>query len=447
MKKLKYIFIAVFLLICVIPSLGLAFGGIEESSENRTLSEFPSLKTEDGWNVTYLKDLGDWFEDHFAFRNELVTGYAEIAGNVFDTSAQERVIVGTDGWLYYTDSLSDYQGTDLMSERALFDAAHTLSMIQAYAEDNGVHFIFTIAPNKASLYGEHMPYYYSAYRQDENNFSHFLPWLERENVNYVDLYEVFEDQDEVLYHARDSHWNNKGAALVSDVLLRALEQEHRSYENANYTIVRDFVGDLDEMLYPAAVTPEDELYYDPEPAFTYVEEVESNYSPKVYTEGNGEGSLVMYRDSFCNSLLPFLAESYGNAYFSRGVPYQLAFDLASCNATALIVERAERFIPELSQNPPVMAGPLIQDGSAQDLDYSGQIKDFEITQQGNYMKLTGTLEEGSYAVDSRIYIRINDLLVYEAFPISLEDDAEGFVLYVPSAVLTGEEDSFAVGLS
>lgn len=69
----------------------------------------------------------------------------------------------------------------------------------------------------------------------------------------------------------------------------------------------DHIGDLDKMLYPKALTPEDEVYYDKTTTFAYVGEVESNFDPKITTVNPvKEGSLVMYRDSFGNTLLPFL---------------------------------------------------------------------------------------------------------------------------------------------
>lgn len=457
-KTFKIGFLVLFLLICMIPSLGLVVTGISDGlSESGEETVFPSLKNVDeegeSWNLDFLSDLGDWFEQKFAFREELVSAYGLVTGKVFGTSSQEQVIVGTDGWLYFTDTLSDYQGTDLMTERQLFDAAHTLAMIQTYAEQNGIDFIFTIAPNKASLYDEHMPYYYSSFCSDENNLSHFLPWLESEGVNYVDLYAVFEEQDEVLYHARDSHWNNKGAALAADTLLTALGQEHVSYENADYEIRTDYIGDLDEMIYPSAETPEEEIYYDPEPQFTYVSEVESNYDRRIYTLSDAEGSLLMYRDSFGNALLPFMAENYGSACFTRDQPYQLNSDLASGEFTALVIESAERFIPNLATNAPSLAYGYVADESADDLDYTADITNLVAAEAGAYTKITGTLEEGSYEVDSRIYIRISgDIysLTFEAFPFSLEDGAEGFVLYVDNTflgILGGEEYSYEMGLS
>ena len=84
--------------------------------------------------------------------------------------------------------------------------------------------------------------------------------MEQENVSYADLYQAFTDQDEVLYHARDSHWNNKGAALAADVLMTALNKEHDSYTDEPYEVRKDYTGDLDTMLYPLATTADDEVY-------------------------------------------------------------------------------------------------------------------------------------------------------------------------------------------
>ena len=44
---------------------------------------------------------------------------------------------------------------------------------------------------------------------------------------------------------------------------------------------------------------------------------------KVKTEAQKDGSMLMYRDSFGESLLPFVADEIGQGYFSRLVPYNL----------------------------------------------------------------------------------------------------------------------------
>ncbi|KAI4449785.1 hypothetical protein C823_004318 [Eubacterium plexicaudatum ASF492] len=324
------------------PVCRTSFTGVSSSAENRETAKAPVLIKEDGINPDFLNDAGAWFEDHFAFRNEAVTGYAMLLGKIFGVSAQQGVIVGKDGWLFYKDSLEDFQGTGQMTDRQLFQVAHTLRMIRDYARKNGVRFAFVVAPNKNSLYGEYMPYYYQPFRNHAGNLERLKKYLQKEQVHMIDLDEAFRSSSQVLYHKRDSHWNNEGAALAADRILTGLGKKHPSYADRTYELRADFEGDLDRMLYPAAIEPEEERYYIPSPQFTYCEEVESNFAPKINTRSAGSGSLVVYRDSFGNALLPFLAEAYEKAYFSRAIPYQMQ-DLSVHQADTLLIERAERF--------------------------------------------------------------------------------------------------------
>ena len=150
-----------------------------------------------------------------------------------------------------------------------------------------------------------MPYYDSLKVSSDKNLVNLQKYLRQEQVSYGDLYETLSEEKEVLYHKRDSHWNNKGAAVAAETLLSSLKKEHVSYKKEPYTIKTDFTGDLDEMLYPLATTPEEEVYYDRQTTFAYVGEVGSNFDPKITTVNPvKEGSLVMFRDSFGNALLP-----------------------------------------------------------------------------------------------------------------------------------------------
>lgn len=415
-KKWKILYITLFFSICIVPTVGYLAGGAEEK-----------------------------FEENFGLREELITANNWLLEKIFQTSSDDGVIVGEQGWLYYKNSLEDYQGLKNLSNRQLFDAAHTLSMVQKYVESKGLSFVFTIAPNKNSLYGEYMPYYYRSFQKQESNRVRIKPYLETEGVCYVDLYETFSKQENVLYHKQDSHWNNEGAALAADSILSYLEKEHVSYNNKKKQIKKDFEGDLAAMLYPVATPKENEIYYEEMPDFTYVQETESNFDPKIYTESiQGQGSLVMYRDSFGNALLPFMAEAYAQAYFSRAVPYQIS-DIFACKADTLVIERAERFIPELAENAPVMPAP-IADGSFLDEEiFTEKIQDLEVVNQGVYTKIKGTIPNEMLEVESRIFIRVNGLVSYEAFPVCL-DGQEGFECYLITKILK-ENNTFELGIS
>lgn len=442
MKKGKLIYCILFFTICLCPSLGMLVTKQETSSENRQLSEFPSPKTEEGKiNVEWLSQAGDYFQEHFAFRNELVTGNALLHGRLLETSTADGVIQGKNGWLYYKDSLDDYLGQDLLSDRSLFNIAHMLSMTQQALEEKGVNFLFTIAPNKNSLYGDNMPYYDKLKVSGQTNRENLEDWLKTEKVAYADLYQALMEEDEVLYHARDSHWNNKGAALAADVLMDALGKDHDSYEGESYTVRRDYTGDLDTMLYPLASTADDEIYYDKETTYATVEEIQSNFDPRITTVNPvKEGSLVMYRDSFGNALLPYMADAYANAYFSRGIPYQL-MDVETHSADTVIIERAERFLSEMSQFPPVLTAKEISLTENEELQGSDGAVDVKIKPQGMTAQLSGRIKEGLLDTDSRIYLKVNGS-VYEAFPmdVKVEEnlDDNGFCLYLPSELVAAD---------
>ena len=239
----------------------------------------------------------------------------------------------------------------------------------------------------------------------------------------------------MLYHERDSHWNNKGAALAADAIMTDLVKMHDSYKDEAYEVRTDHIGDLDKMLYPKALTPEDKTT-----TFAYVGEVESNFDPKITTVNPvKEGSLVMYRDSFGNTLLPFFADAYANAYFSRGVPYQLS-DVDTQNADTVVVERAERFLPEMAKNPPVLEGSLTLLDKEEDEVAADGAENLTMRRQGLFFQITGKIDPQYLDWDSKIYLRINGQMVYEAFPRSEEGSDTAFTLYLSTDKLSGAGD-------
>lgn len=447
MKKWMAGYTALFFTVCLIPFAGMAAGDHSASGENRRLQEMPQLYGEDGFHFNYISELGSYFQDHFGFRSKIVTANALLLDRVFGVSSADNVISGKDGWLYYRDSLNDYLGIDQMSDRGLYNIAHSLAMMQEYVESQGSKFLFTVAPNKNTLYGAHMPYYNSMKVQENGNLSRLPAFLEEEGVSYADLYGLLSAKEEVLYHKRDSHWNNKGAALASGFILDQLGRTAPDWEKEPYEIRRDFEGDLDGMLFPDAVTPEDEIYFERGNTFAYVGEVESNFDPMITTVNpSGSESLVMYRDSFGNAILPFFANEFENAYFSRGVPYQMA-DMESHQADVVIVERAQRFLPEMAANPPVMQAPLALAGKETKEILNGA-REVAVEEYGNYWKISGRIDPEYLDVKSEIYLRFADGSVREAFPVTQEDafgyKDNGFVAYMGKTEMAALDAPFEI---
>ena len=61
----------------------------------------------------------------------------------------------------------------------------------------------------------------------------------------------------------------------------------------------------------------------------------------IDTESAGEGSLLMFRDSFGELLYPYLAAEFGSARFSRQAAYDLT-TAASLGSDTVVIELVER---------------------------------------------------------------------------------------------------------
>ena len=448
-RKGKIIYIALFMALCLIPSAGLLAGGGEDSAENEDRAAPPAIHREDGsLNVRFLSDAGSWFEENFAWRRELVTLNAKLQAGLFGISAEDGVILGSDGWLYYRDSLNDYTGRDQLSDRALYDIARTAKITQDYCSYFGADYLFVVVPDKATLYPEHMPYYYAHKVSDTSNRVRLRAFLESEDVRFLDLTDVLEgeaarrkdspeedDLTDILYHKRDSHWTAEGAAMAAEAILDELGTAHRTYEAAEAEVRKVFEGDLEKMLFPAAVTPEEEIVYDPAPDYEYVGEVESNFDPLIQTVSEGAGiSLLMYRDSFGNAILPFLAENFSQACFSRSVPYDILFDINLYAPTAVVAENAERNLPDAASRAPVLQG--IPSGVTPDAEGLEEITVRMVCEEEAsnpyFTKIMGIPVQEPQA-GTQFLINPGDGSLYEAMPVHLQESGEeAFVIYLPA---------------
>lgn len=430
MKKQYFVYISIMILIMLVPFAGMSISQTTEETEKRELAVWPVLKTEDGINVHYLSDVGNWFEDHMAFRREMITAYAFLTDKIANYSPTDQVIKGTEGWLYFGGSAEDYMSTNQLSERELNNIVHNICLLQNYVESKGITFVLMLAPNKNTLYDDNMPYYYL--KTEDSNLERLQERLSEEGVNYVDLVEAFQSSEEKLYFKRDTHWNNKGALLVYNRVLDYAGKPHATYDNCGYEIIKEHEGDLDALLYPAGVTKEENYVYDMDYTYSYVNEVTDNMDDWIQTyNAEGQETLLMYRDSFGESLLPFFAQAYANGYFSRYVPYNMD-DLEKYQPDMVIVEKVERQLDVFGTEVPVMEGSRVDMEaygkgafSVEDTDTSINLKE-----SGNYVLIGGTIDELYLTADSEIYVAVNGTLYSPFYTLSNQGDGNGYRLYL-----------------
>ena len=345
-RKIPYLAVtAIFFAFCAFFSLGMLLPGGTDAADG---GEIPRLVTEDGLSPTWRDDFETWFSRHFAFRDTLVDAFSAIKEHIFRTG-NDKVLVGKDGFLFFADTLACYTGADPMTDEELTAAADSLRALSDCAAERGARFVFLCAPNKNTVYGGKMPSSVPA-SSAPSDLDRLLPLLKERGVTTADVRGLLREAagSKTVYHRRDTHWNAEGARIAAAAVLEAAGEEVPAWlEDPLTTQTHDFVGDLDAQLYPKRTRYDDDFAPDREPAFSY----EGNYKTPMDMSVNtvnesASGSVLMFRDSFANALIPFFGELYGSASFSRANPYRID-RLEEGEADLVVVEIAERNLRDL----------------------------------------------------------------------------------------------------
>lgn len=436
------VFIVLCLIVLIIPFAGMIVAPTMITTENKELSELPEIKDEHGININYLGELGNYFQDHFAFRQQMVSANAAIYGQLFGASTTDQVVIGKNNWMYYTGSLDDYLSENVMTERGIKNAVHNIKLLQNYVESKGSQFIFTIAPNKNSIYDADMPYYYKK-GQGENNYEKLKKRMAQEGIHFVDLHSVFRGSEETLYLERDSHWTNKGAVLAYNEIMSSILSDYETYADVPYEVRKDHLGDLTEMLYPLNSELEENEYYQKDWSWDYVNEVTDNMDEWIETESpSPNGTLLMYRDSFCESMLPFFAEEFSKGYFSRLVPYDLG-NILRYEPDYTIIERVERKIPAFASEIPIMSAPRGRLSIDSQTDTKTTLN---VEKAGGYYSFDGIVDADYIQADSEIILVLEDeageSIAYMPFYRSLNTDGElndnGYMMYIDQREISSD---------
>ena len=412
MKKKGILFVVICLVLCVIPSVGMVFFPTTQSTENKAMTEVPKLVTEDGHiNKMFLQDCGDYFNDHIALRNQMIFVDAKIQTNLFSESNVSGVIYGKNDWLYYSSTLNDYLGRNTMSERELFNLSHNIAVIQSYLKERNIDFVFTIPPNKNTLYHENMPYYYN-----RANLVHNAKMLENylldEGINYVNLFDLFEQQEETLYLLRDSHWNMKGACLAYNAIMAPLKKEYNNYFETVPIIEENTNGDLNKMLYSFYGELEDNYSYNLPQNYIYTNDVSSVEDGWIITENEkGKGTLLMFRDSFADTLIPFVSNEFKTAYYSKGLPNALERYIEEDAPDCVVIEKVERNISDYLNTPPILTPTLATlSDNIIIANTDSSLKIEECMYDTNYFVISGLVDAERIDDESEIVVCVNGIL-------------------------------------
>lgn len=422
--KMKYkIFNVLVLSSLLVPTLGLAVNRQETTSEKRELAKFPSLMDAGQLNFDLLDEMGEWYDDHFAFRANMIDAYATLEQDIFSESSVRNVIVGNEGWLFYRETLDQYIGNNALSDRQIENIVHNLGLYQYALNSQGIEMMVTIAPNKNTVYPEYMK---SRYLQSEtSDLDRFAAALKEAGIPYTDLKTPLCEDDRALYYQKDSHWNSQGALLAYNTLMDQLGLEHDHYQALPNTMI-EHNGDLDGMIHPTQTMPEEDYDYTNQFAYQLENEIADYMDNWIETSNsNGKGTLFMFRDSFGEALAPFLANAFSCAYFSRLEPYNL-LQMSEYQPDVVLFERAERRIAGFGQQAAIMNMPVVDNFEAtKDLQDHSYIA---LDRQNDWYLISGDVNAFKDKEQLYLQVEVPNQPTY-TYPVFYVDG--GFQIFLP----------------
>ncbi|MBR0451768.1 MAG: hypothetical protein IJI78_07220 [Oscillospiraceae bacterium] len=217
MKKKGKLLILVFMAMLILPVLAypvLAQFIDTENHENRVLAEFPSVS--DG--ADYFSKLTVWFNDNLPYKNQLVSLHSSLFMSLFNTTPNPRVVVGEDGWLFYNNYDAENPVDDILG-RTSFSAdeaaviENNLKEAGTSLKEDGITFVFLLAPNKESIYREQLPGYLRDIAAEQTRADILAGSIDTGDCILVYPKDEIlkEKENRQLYYRYDTHWNRLGA--------------------------------------------------------------------------------------------------------------------------------------------------------------------------------------------------------------------------------------------
>lgn len=350
MKKiLSILYCTLFFGICVFFSAGLLLPQTKAAEVTESKGEMPKLKTDDGINGHFGNEFEEWFSKNFAFRDTVVDVYSSLRMNLF-SEGNDQVVVGRDGFLFFSDTVDDYIGTSAMTDDEIEKAAAALKYIQEKTEESGGAFLFVCAPNKNTIYGGYMPLRYKK-SESPSNLDRLYKALDESGVSYIDLRPTLTERAEqtLVYHKRDTHWNGAGAEAAFVQTASFFGVTLPDLSDRGPVVVDDFEGDLEALMFPGEIKYDSDITYDFEGLYVFTSAYSTPMDIVITARGGGEKKLLMYRDSFANALIPYAASSFAEIRLERAVPHRTEY-IESMSPDCVVVEIAERNLPSLARS-------------------------------------------------------------------------------------------------
>lgn len=224
-RALIFLFIGAIWLPLFVSLVGLA---PERTGKDRRQAPCPALSLSGDVLAAFPAKFEEYFDKCFGLRHTLIRWYSMVKLRWLGGSAAAQVIVGRDGWLFYSprplgvgQPLEEpFQPDELARWR------HVLQMRAEWLAARDIPYLLVIVPDKQTIYPEMLPPALRR-RPSASRLDQLLAHLPASpNLVVLDLREPLlrAKATERVYYRTDSHWNRRGAFVGYQQILAVLSR-------------------------------------------------------------------------------------------------------------------------------------------------------------------------------------------------------------------------------
>lgn len=303
--------------------------------ESRRLAAFPKVSAQALLNGSWTAGLTAWMQDQVAFRDGWLHLESALTDTVFAKAEENGILLGKDGWMFTKQFTAP--GDQLR---------RNLNAVTSFTAKHADKTTFLLAPSAAVIYPEMLPA--GAPMIDENAFlDAIFADVAATGARTLDLRQAFAaskaaEPGTQLFYKTDHHWTTDGAylAYLQFCELRGLAPFDISaaghtavqvpgFFGTHYSSTRRLGCQGDVLAYYPLPNLQSVYEATGEAAFQLVEtkglmdEEELAKRNKyaaflggnegyVTIEGDGQGSILVIKDSYANCFVPFLTANYAD---------------------------------------------------------------------------------------------------------------------------------------
>jgi hypothetical protein len=278
---------------------------------------------------------------------------------VWAQTPNQKVLVGRDGWLVYVDpeagNIKDYLKIGGRTDAEMAELALDFNEAVRGAKAVGAELLWIIPPNAPTVYPESMPKYLKPAGKKSRLEQISESRAFQTNPHFLNLTDVLIRNKEKsrLYQKTDTHWNDYGAWVGYGEIVRrmaALNPAHARalapWKISDFKVTHSVAagGDLARMLGLQQSMTEEVITLVPlKPRQAAVREQREGYLRTTLKDDPTAPRLLMYRDSFTNSLVQYLSEHFSTAIYLNSIDASDALETAKKEKVDyLVIEAVER---------------------------------------------------------------------------------------------------------